>query len=229
MKNSIPILTFFALTTCQSILGQTTESDTFFIRKDPIMGYSQSIFFETNKNSKFYKEITSFTLNAFDKERYDNSLYYLKTNKLRLQKRKTILPSTKWITLKQYKGQFYAYHPCDFFSHYQVSVNDTTFIDWIGEGTIANQIVSQLKVKKNIFKIKLNGYQKINRTITIAIIDNEKGIAIFTETTANGIKNYLMIMAEKIRTVPFIVNNCQIEKQGELEFEEPNYSNLLTQ
>lgn len=228
MKTEIYILTFFTLTICQNIFGQTTKTDTTFIRKDSLKGTSQSIFYETNKNSKFYENITSFSFGSFDKESYDNSLEYLKTNKLYLQKHKTVLPSNKWITLKQYQGQFYAYYPCDFYNYYQTSINDTTFIDWTGEGPVANKIVSQKKMNKTTYELKLNGIYDKDRTIKIDIIDTTKGIAVFTETTQNGTTNYLMIMADRIKSVPFIVNNCETQKQLELNFEEPNYTKLLT-
>ena len=36
-----------------------------------------------------------------------------------------------------------------------------------------------------------------------------------------------MIMADKIETVGFIVNNCETEKQFELNFERPDFNKLL--
>ncbi len=228
MKITIPILTFLILTTFQNVFGHTNNSDTVFIRKDSIKGFSQSIFIETNKNSKYYNDITSFTFGVFDKESYDNSLEYIKTNKLKLQKQKTVLPALNWITLKQYKGQFYAYYPCDFYTYFQASINDTTFIVWTGVGPVANQIASQKKINKMVYELKLNGIYDKDRIIRINIIDETKGIAVFTETTPNGKTYYLMIMANKIKTVPFIVNNCETQKQIELDFEEPNYAKLLT-
>lgn len=228
MKTTIPILAFLVLTTFQSVFGQPNNSDIVYIRKDSINGFSQSIFIETNKNSKYYNGITSFTFGALAKESYDNSLEYLKTNKIKLKKQKTVLPAINWITLKQYKGQFYAYYPCDFYTYYQASINDTTFIDWTGEGPVANQIVSQKKINKRVYELKLKGIYDKDRIITINIIDETKGIAVFTATTLNGKTNYLMIMANKIKTVPFIVNNCETQKQLELHFEEPNYTKLLT-
>ena len=122
MKTAYYILTLFILTICQSVFGQHSKSDTIFIRKDRLKGVSQSIFIETNKNSKFYENITSFKFGMFDKERYDNSLDYLKKNKIKLKKQKTIIPSKKWVTLKKYNGKFYAYYPCDFYSYFQVSI-----------------------------------------------------------------------------------------------------------
>lgn len=227
MKTETNILTLLILTICQSLFGQTIKSDTTFIQKDSLKGFSQSIFIETNKNSEYYKGITSFTFGAFDKESYDNSLDYLKTNNIKLQKQQTVLPAKKWVTLKQYQGQFYAYYPCDFYTYFQASINDTTYIDWTGEGAIANKIVSQKKINKTTFELKLKGIYDRDRTIKINIIDTAKGIAVFTETTQNGAINYIMIMADKIKLVPFIVNNCETEKQLELNFEEPNYTKLM--
>ncbi len=216
------------MTTCQNVFGQQSKLDTIFIRKDSLKGVSQSIFIETNKNSKFYENITSFKFGMFDKESYDNSLDYLKKNKIKLKRHKTIVPSIKWVTLKKYNGQLYAYYPCDFNSYFQVSINDTTFIDWTGEGPIANKIKSQRKLNNTTFEIKVTGINEQDRTITINIIDKTKGIAVFTETTVqNGEIHFFMIMADKIKTVPFIVNNCETSKQSELKFEEPNFDKLL--
>ena len=227
MKTAFFILIFFILATCQSVFGQHSKSDTIFISKDSLKGVSQSIFFEANKNSKYYEGITSFKFGMFDKESYDYSLDYLKKNKIKLKKQKTIIPSKKWVTLKKYNGQFYAYYPCDFYSYFQVSINDTTYIDWTGEGPVANKIKSQRKLNDTTFEIKVTGLYEQDRTITINIIDKAKGIAVFTETTLSGKNHFLMIMTDKIKTVPFIVNNCETSKQLELEFEEPNFDRLL--
>lgn len=230
MKPAFYLLTILSLTLAasQSAQAQAAKTDTIFIRKDSLEGVAQSIFIETNKHSKYYKNLTSFQFGKFDKESYDNSLSYLKTHKIKLKKQKTILPSTKWLTLKQYHGRFYAYYPCDFYTYYQASVNDTTYIDWTGEGPIANKIKSQRKLNDSTFKINVTGIYDPERTIVIHIIDKSKGIAVFTETTdRNGKNNYLMIMADKIKTIPLIVNNCQQHKTTELEFEEPNFSKLL--
>jgi hypothetical protein len=230
MKPTFYILTLFIILTCQNVFGQQLKPGTVFIRKDSLKGVSQSIFIETNKNSKYYENITSFKFGEFDKESFDNSLDYLKKNQIKLKKQKTILPSNKWVTLKQYNGQFYAYHPCDFFTYYKVSINDTTYIDWTGEGPVANKIESERKLSETTFEIKVTGIYEQDRTITINLIDKAKGIAVFTEKTAqNEKKHFLMIMADKIKSVPFIVNNCETSKQRELNFEETNFEKLIIQ
>jgi hypothetical protein len=222
------ILILFVLATCQKVFAQHSKSDTVFISKDSVVGVAQSIFFETKKGSKYYEKITAFKFGVFDKASYNSSLEYFRKNNIKLKKQNTIIPAKKWVTLKKYKGQFYAYHPCDFYSYFQVSINDTTYIDWTGEGPIANKIKNQQKLNDTTFEIKVTGMYTQDRTITITIIDKAKGIAVFTETTTKNEKNqFLMIMANKIKTVPFIVNNCETFKQPELKFEEPNFDNLL--
>lgn len=67
-----------------------------------------------------------------------------------------------------------------------------------------------------------------DRTLVIHIIDRNNGIAVFEETNSgNDKKYYLMISADKIKSVPLIVNNCETQKQLELQFEEPDYIELL--
>lgn len=209
--------------------GQTFQLDTTYIWKDSLLGSKQSTFYETNLNSKYYKGITDFSFGEFDKERYNNSLDYLIKKKLLLKHCKPILTARRWISLKLYKGQFYAYYPCDFYTNYKVSVNDTTYIDWTGEGPVANKIINQKKFNDTTFVIKTLGIYDINRQIIIHLIDKSKGIAIFEEQTKDGISFNLMISADKIKSVPFIVNNCETRKQLELKFEEPDFKKLLTQ
>lgn len=205
------------------------QSDTIFIKKDSLLGPAQSIFFNNNPNSEFYDKINYWDFLTFDNESYKNSIAFLKEKKLTLTKKTPIISQTKWVTLKQYKGTFYAYHPCDFYSHYRVSVNDTTFIDWTGEGPEANKIITQNKIDDNTYEFQLMGIANRDRKLIIHIIDSKKGIAVFEETNNKAGESYfyLMIASDKIKTVPLIVNNCETFKQIELRFEEPNYSELL--
>jgi hypothetical protein len=212
----------------QNIFAQPKESDTLFIFKDSIDGYAQSIFFETNTNSKFYDALTSFKFSDADKESYSNSITYLKKKYKKLTTQKTVLPFTNWIMIKQYKGQYCAYHPCDGLGFYRATINDTTFIDWETEGCEANKIISQKKITKNIFELNTEGYAYKKRTITFTIINQKKGIAVVETDAKDSLKDYyLMIRADKIKTVPFIINNCQYKKQQELKFDEINFKVLL--
>jgi hypothetical protein len=223
------ILTILTIGTTFQLFGQSVGKDTTFIFKDTVDGELQSIFIDNNKDSKFYNNISYFNFQYFDNDSYKYSTDYLKENKLTLTQTKTVIPWTMWVTLKQYKGNFYAYHPCDFLFHFRQSINDTTFIDWTGEGPVANKIIEQKKLDNKTYEFKLTGIYYQDRKIIIHIIDIKKGIAVFEQTT-NRTDNryYLMIAADKIKSVPIIVNYCPTQKQSELEFETPDYKSLLT-
>ena len=205
------------------------QADTVFIQKDSLLGSSQSIFFDNNRNSKFYDKINYWEFLTFDNQSYQNSMDFLKENKLTLTKKTPVIPQTKWVTLKQYKGTFYAYHPCDFYSHFRISINDTTFIDWTGEGPEASKILKQKKIDDKTYEFKLAGIADKDRKLKIHIIDSKNGIAVFEETNNNGDENYyyLMVASDKIRNLPLIVNCCKEYKQLELRFDKPNFKELL--
>jgi hypothetical protein len=228
MKKNFILIAIMILIGQQTIIAQSKKSDTLFIFKDSVDGYAQSIFFETDTNSKFYDVLTSFKFSDADKEAYTNSIAYLKKKYKKLTTQKTILPFTEWIMIKQYKGQYCAYHPCDGLGFYRVTINDTTFIDWETEGCEANKIINQKEINKNTFELTTEGYAYKKRTITFTIINQKKGIAVVEAHSKNSLKDYyLMIRANKIKKVPFIVNNCQYKKQQELKFDEINFKELL--
>ncbi|RYX81735.1 hypothetical protein EON73_04670 [bacterium] len=210
------------------LYGQVNRIDTIFISKDPLLGTAQSIYFDNNKNSKFYKHINYWKFLEFDQESYKESLTFLKKKRLKLIKVTPVVPWRKWVTLKQYKGKFYAYYPSDFYNHFKQSVNDTTFIDWTGEGPIANKITSQKKIDLKTYEFKLIGFYAKYRKLTIHIIDSKKRIAVFEDVDNKKEKHYyLMIESSKINTVPLIVNRSETEKQPELEFDQPDFIKLL--
>lgn len=210
------------------LFGQSIMTDTIFFHQDSVLGSRQSIFIDYDKNNKFYDRISIFSFGRFDNQSYDYSTKYLNDNDLKLTKRIINEPATKWIPLEQYKGEFYVYHPCDFLFHYRVSINDTTFIDWTGEGPVANKIVDYNRIDNKTFEFVLSGIYNQNCKLIIHIIDSKNGIAVFEKVLADRENvRYLMIDADKIRNVPIIVNNCEFEKQSELQFDEPDYDKLL--
>ena len=222
------ILTTIAVSIALQVSAQDLKKDTVFILKDTTTKKSHSIFIVNNKESEFYEQITDFHFGSYDQESYNYSIDYLKEQKLKLAKSNPVIPWKNWVILKQYKGRFYVYHPSDFINHFQQSVNDTTFIDWTGEGPVANKIIAQKKIDKKTYEFKLTGIFEQDRKLIVHIIDAKKGIAVFEETTGTGDKTYsLMIAADKIKTVPIIVNYTPRQKEKELEFEVPDYKNFL--
>lgn len=223
------ILTILTIGTTFQLFGQNVGKDTTFIFKDRVDGELQTIFIDNKKDSKFYDSISHFNFQHFDNDSYKYSTDYFKEQKLTLTKTKPVIPWKNWVTLKQYKGKLYVYHPCDFLFHFRQSVNDTTFIDWTGEGPVANKIIEQKKIDSKTYEFKLTGIYDHDRKIIIHIIDLNKGIAVFEQINSGTDKIfYLMIAADKIKSVPIIVNHCPTQKQTELQFDEPNFKTLLT-
>jgi hypothetical protein len=208
--------------------GQSKIIDKEFLFKDSLLGSKQSIFIDYDKGNKYYNRISNFSFDSFDKQIYNSSINYYKDNNIALTKRQVNGIAKKWITLKQYKENFYVYHPCDFIAHYRVAINDTTFVDWTGEGPVAIKIIDFKRIDNKIFEFTLSGVYDQDHKLKIHIIDNKNGIAIFEKVLADGESiRYLMIDADKIRNLPIIVNKCEVHKQSELKFGEPDYDKLL--
>jgi|GEM_PF-573463 len=217
------------------VCRDTLIHDTLFLVREKSGDYYSAVFIDTNKSSQFYKEISSFGIgDEFDKERYDFSAERLRKNNIAL-KRKIIsgLP-LKWVIFYQYKGKFYTYYPSDFMNHYKVNITDTTFIDYIVEGPVANKIIDFKKIDNHTFRFRLTGMYEHNRELVIHIIDSKNGIAVFENKSTNvvwgneGKSTYLMIDADKIKRFPIIVNYCETMKQHEFEFDKPDYKKLIS-
>lgn len=208
----------------QTAIGQIKTADTTFLLKEP----QHSIFINTSKTSRFYERISDFRFDKSDKESYEYSLQYLKHKGLKLTKTNINDVPKKWIVLKYYRNKFYTYHPSDFYSHFKVSITDTAFITYGGEGPMANKIISYKKIDDKTFLFSLTGVERPKKNLIIHIIDKQKGIAIFEDFyNAKEKQYYLMIDAAKIRQLPIIVNYCETQKHMEVDFEEPNYKRLI--
>lgn len=222
------ILSILIIGTALQLFGQNSENDTTFIFKDTVDGELETIFIDYNTDSKFYVKVSDFHFKYFDKDSYRYSIDYLKEQKLSLTHSKPIVPWVSWVILKQYKDKYYVYCPCDFWFHFRQSINDTTYIDWTGEGPVANKIIDQKKIDDTTYEFKLTGIYHRDRKVIIHIIDFKKGIAVFEEAIDRlDKKYYLMIAADKITSVPIIVNYCTTQKQMELKFDKVDFKALL--
>ena len=134
----------FVVSQIESVFSQNPEKDTLFLLKDLKEGSKQSIFIDKNPKSIYYKELSNFTFN--ESISYQFSLDYLKDSNQILIKQSPIIPFQNWVPLKKYRGNYYVYKPCDFYTNLSFSFNDSTFIDFTGEGPIANKITEQKKL-----------------------------------------------------------------------------------
>jgi hypothetical protein len=229
MKKRYFILTIIFAVSCLQVHGQTFDRDTILFNDDTEYDTKQFIFIENNRNSEKYRAIGTFTFSRFDSIFYNMSIEYLHSNSFSLRQTKISdeLPR-KWIPLNLYKGGYYVYSPCNFLYHYKVIIADTAYVDWSGEGPEANKVREFQKIDDKTFAFKLAGIHRHNRELKIQIVDKSNGIAVFEEVLPDR-ENiyYLMISADKIRNVPLIVNTCIGEIQDELEFEIPDFEELM--
>lgn len=208
----VSFITLYLITS--NLFGQNNSTDTIFIQKDSLLGTSQSIYIDHDHNSKSYDFINNWDFNEFTFDGYAESLALLKINKQTLRNRKPVIPITNWIPLKKYKDSFYVYSPCDLGYHSKISINDTTFIDWGGEGPNASYIIRQNKISNYLFEFEIAGERSKSRKLVINIIDSTNGIAVFQITGDRGNKfQYLMLDDNKIRRFPIIVNRCDTENK----------------
>ena len=208
----------------QKSIPQKLIADTTFLLKE----LDHSIFIDYSRKSKFYDYISDFKFGKYDSDSYNYSLKFLIDKRIKLTKNNVADFPKKWIILKYYKNNFYTYYPSDFYSHFKVTITDTAFIDYGGEGPIANKILTYKKVDAKTFLFSLTGVERPKRKLTIHIIDRQKGVAIFEDLYDNKDRQYyLMIDATKIKKLPIIVNYCKTQKRMEFDFEKPDFEKLL--
>jgi hypothetical protein len=172
MSASNLLLTFIILTMGCNAAGQKPTKDTVFLLNETGNGISHKIFIDSSKTSKYYDQISNFDFGQYDQDTYDNySLKYLRDKKIKLTRNQINDLPLKWVILKYYKGHFYTYYPSDFYNHYKVAITDSAFIDYTGEGPVANKIISYTKIDEKTFEFHLTGVEKQNRHLTINVID----------------------------------------------------------
>lgn len=210
-----------------SVSGQ----DTTFILRETVNGAYHAIFIDSNKNSKYYNRIAAFGLNRSDSDLYSASVKYLNEKYPGKFKKVSFELPRQWVPLHYYKGKYYLYSPNDYMSNYLAGISDTTYIDYTGEGPVANRINSVTQVDSNTYEFSVTAWTQPDRKITIHILDKETGLAVFDDANAvmdNTSHGYsVMVPVENIRQFSIIVN-YSTQKFMEFDgFTEPDYDELL--
>ena len=218
------ILIFAVILSCQKIevvpsssikaqtnTTRTTDSGTnkIILKRD-----GQTTFIVNNKNSKYYEKRRNFSFDEYDWNSFQRTYGELKNLKdFNLKD----FPR-RWVLLKQYKGKFYTYLPCDFCSDYTIQFSDQLVLENTCEGIIASKI-DKFKQKD----VKTYNLQFAERKIDIHLLSKMPGVAIFEE---DG--NYdLMVDVQFIENYDLIKNECLQGKVNELTFEQPDFEKLL--
>lgn len=215
MKSMKTTLAFLFLLSMVQLFGQ----DTTFILKNRTKYFYHAIFFEPNKDSKYYRYVADFNFNEFDKRDYEGAVQKLKKNN------PAPFPSynfgklpRQWCLLFSHKGQLCIYSPSDYISNYQAAISDSTFIDYYGDGIMASRMQSFKQKNNKTYHFKLVNPSKNEKTLIIHWVDPLKGIAIFeTPDKESPYRFRLMVQADKVKNFPLIVNYCDKQKQEEFD------------
>ncbi|HLF45179.1 MAG TPA: hypothetical protein VI548_02065 [Chitinophagaceae bacterium] len=202
--------------------------DTVFIKRtisDSPYPFYHAIFIDSSPDSEHRKKLIDFKFNSFDSASYYEIInLLLPLNKI--QNIKAGFP-VKWITLNQYKGEYYLYRPSEAGYHFKFELTDSATIDYTMEGPIPGKI-KRIKFDDDINCTIEREHPWESREVSIKIIDKQKGIAVFTFTGQKSDRWYhLMVDSKKANLFPVIVNYCITDKQGELDFDSIDFNKLL--
>jgi hypothetical protein len=219
---------FFFHFSAKQLLGQQAPADTTYILKEKIGVDNHEIYIHHNPSSADYSDLSSFEMSQFEKMSYMNSLEYFQEKKVSLHHQTSNIPNKEWVIVHTYQGKNYMYHPCDFLFHFKQSINDTTWIDWTGEGPVANNIIHQHKIDEKTYEFELEGIEYKERKVIIHMLENANDLALFEYIISANERFYnLMIPANKITNLPVIVNHCPTRKSIELQFDPIDYSKWI--
>jgi hypothetical protein len=206
-------------------------NDTIFLLREladsPHVFY-HAIFIDTTTAVR--NTLTDFSLTEFDSS-YFESIPILKPYKNFSKEIDKTFPR-KWISIHQYKNEYFLYYPSDFCYHSLFELTDSsTFERFSCESPEPSRINSlYFQSSSNLIIDRSLPWGRNSNKLQINIIDPKNGIAIFT-FGPNGLGNdgfqLLMVDANKVQQFRTVVNYCVTDKQGEFEFDKINYKSKL--
>lgn len=204
------------------------KKDTVFLMKNfTSEGSRHIIYIESNPKSWAYTKALE---KDFDPETYN---MYLKeaVEKYNAAPGKHKLPqfSKNWYPLYLYKGKYYVYYPSDNCVNNWVSINDSTVVLTAGcEGPYPAVIQHITMKEQNRLTMDVTDPLFGSVTMTIHLINLQRGIAIIGSKLSSGeIKYQLVVDENKFRNFPIIVNYNPNGKSEEFEFDPIDYRKLL--
>lgn len=223
MRNYL-FYSLMGLFACLAAAGQ--QRDTVFILRET-GAYYHAIFTETDPNSPHYRDLASNRYSTWDSAFYREGVDLLK-KKVRLSNHPLPGLPRSWHPLQQYKGQYYVYFPSDGMNNNWIHLTDSTLLEYGGGEMLPYALhkVEQQGTRKYTFSTTFVSGERC--TVRLHLLDTEKGIGLFEFMDETGVERYqLVVDTGKMKNFPLIVNYCLEGKQEELEFEEPDYKQLL--
>ncbi len=215
---------------------KTTNDTIFLLREltDTPYAFYHAIFIDTTKAIR--NTLTDFSLGVFDSSYIEAKALLSPFENFNKEINKTF--PRRWISIHQYKNEYFLYSPCDFVSHFRYEIKDSsTLEDIYGESPVPGRINSiQSPSSTTLIIDRSLPWGRNNDQLQINIIDPKNGIAIFTidpkRLAKEGFRffnvefQFLMVDANKAHLYRTIVNYCK-EKTSEFTFDSIKYKSPL--
>lgn len=233
MKTSICLCFFF-------LLGSThTRAAEISLPGDTLLhtmqdGIPHTVYIEKNRDAAAYRELTDFSFSKYQQEEFDVSYGILKKKHPEALPRRTSGLPQFWLPLYLYKGNYYAYAPCDRGFTGRRILSDSLLIYQYSDGPFPYLIDSIREVAPQHFILKTTPPFNYADIITkplelhLYILDPENQTAIWAskDEKSNEYKFRLYVAANHVGKFDLIVNEC-LEKEMEFDFENIDFKALL--
>lgn len=211
----------------QSAFAQT--KDTIFVKKklvDSVWQIHNTVYIDSGVMDFDKKYINAFF--SFDTSYYNKTYNSIKS--LNEKKITSLKIPKKWRMLDLYKNEYFTYIGCESEMTYRFQLTDSTTINYYMDGATASIYTKIIKNTKNEFAFIRKNYLNTD-TISIKMIDLEKGIAVMTYNYMRKDKSLvsrsLLVDATKASKFRSIVNSCDEIGYEFDKFDKINFDALL--
>jgi hypothetical protein len=218
-------LFFFCLICSTAAFSQRHKKDTVFLKKEK----DHLVYIEPDIHSEKYRTLTDFSMVEYQQESYDEQLRQFETEEFPFKKFSLGRFPRQWVMIELYQSKPYVYYPCDFIAYSAIVFTDSTLLQYSGEPPQIEPLTDFKRIDNHTFQVTTTQHRMIFHFI---IIDGKKLFLVetfFNDSEQIDVKPMyqLMIPANQIKTVPMIVNECNVRKQLEWRFDNPDYPRLL--
>lgn len=158
-----------------------------------------------------------------------NTVYIdLKKSSTKAQLLTSLKNENKYISLNKHQDNYYLYAPCDWMYHHEITIKEDSVFMLFGEPD-AYKIIQKNIDKRNITTYKLQNEFLSDVSLSVKVLDQEKGISVLNFRRASNNHYFLMVNSSKINQYPIIINDCPDTKVEEFEFDEIDAEKLFRQ
>lgn len=231
-------LIFFSLF-CLAASTYTKAADVLSLR-DTLLhkvedNIPHTIYIEKDRSAPEYRKIMNFTFGKYDQENFDECYRYLKKKHPQAFTRYQMygLPE-HWLPLFSYKGNYYAYSPCERGFTGRRILSDSLLTYQYSDGMFPYLIDSIRELSPGHFLLKttppFNNADIITKPLELHIYilnsENQMSVWSYKDEKSSEYRFRLYAPVKHIQKFDLIVNKC-LEKEDEFDFENINFEKLL--